>query len=166
MDREKQSDLLLKIVGDMWNNARHQETIRYNVLSFIVSISAALLASLAWQSSVSPGEVGKVLIMNGIGLLLLASLGLRYSMRTVKRYKAFRDSIIKCYNELGRIQGEENPFIKNREFLVDRKSTDTPEMFPGFGSAKATWYSLPGVIVLLGLAIIIAGILKLVNSTG
>jgi len=66
-----------------------------------------------------------ILIANGIGLSLLGALGLRYSIMTVERYKAFRDSIIKCYEQLGHVQGDENLFIKNHEFLkIPRKGID------------------------------------------
>jgi hypothetical protein len=152
-----QKDLLWGMYTDVRAHARHAETLRSNVVNFMVVVASVLIAVIANDARVSRPELPLSLAIVLVGLLGIAfaasytELHERNRKRAMRLRAALDDEFFSggCNTIASLLDEADEPHEAGRLYRWSRGLT---------GSTQRFWFLLPALILASGLLLTIAAL--------
>jgi hypothetical protein len=149
-------DLLWGMYTDVRAHARHAETLRSNVVNFMIVVASVLTAVIANDGQISRTDVPLCLVIVVVGLLGLAfaasytELYERNRKRAMRIRTALDDEFLTSGGTIASLLDEaDQPHEAERLYRWSRQFT---------GSTQRFWFLLPGLIVAAGLLLTIVAL--------
>ncbi|MEU4742387.1 hypothetical protein AB0G02_18235 [Actinosynnema sp. NPDC023658] len=147
-------DLLWGMYSDLRTHARHAETLRSNVVNFMIVVASVLIAVIG-----NDGNVTRKDLPLGLALLLIGPLGLMFAASYTELYERNRRRAVQVRTALDEeFLAADGPTIASLLTVAD----DNHETGPLYrwsrrltGSTRRFWYILPGLVTLAGVALVI-----------
>lgn len=148
-------DLLWGMYTDVRAHARHAETLRSNVVNFMIVVASVLTAVIANDGHITRTDLPLCLVIVVVGLLGLAFAASYTELHERNRKRAMKiravlDEEFLSGGTIASLFGEaDRPHEAGRLYRWGRQLA---------GSTQRFWYLLPGLIVVAGLLLTIVAL--------
>ena len=149
-------DLLWGMYSDLRTHARHAETLRSNVVNFMIVVASVLVAVIANDGQITAKDLPLSLAMVVVGLLGLAfaasytELFERNRQRTVRIRTALDDEFFANGTTIAALLEEaDRQHRSGRLYRWGRRLT---------GSTQIFWSALPGLVMVSGLVLTVVAL--------
>jgi hypothetical protein len=148
-EAKARKDLLWGLYTDIRTHARHAETLRTNVVNFMIVVASVLIAVIANDGQVSGKDLPLCLVIVVIGLI-----GLAFAVAYTELYERNRKRAVKIRSALDAeflqkggvttaalLEAADQDHEKSKLYRWSRRLT---------GSTRRFWFILPGLILAAG----------------
>lgn len=151
-EAKARKDLLWGLYTDVRTHARHAETLRTNVVNFMIVVASVLIAVIANDSQITRKDLPL-----SLAILLLGLLGLAFAASYTELYERNRKRAVKIRVALDTEFLEQGGITTTSLLDEADKDHEASGLYRWSrrltGSTRRFWFILPGLIVLSGIVL-------------